>query len=366
MWQTLQSWVDKPGVQRLGWAVLVSMLLHAWLFSGHFFKLPSLSKEMHTIEARIQMPKVVVPESTQAKPEKAPVSTDKPKPKLKRLVHKPKPVPQPEMLPVEEPKAEAVTENTSTVPEAAPVQEPTQTQDETPTEAPQIADTGLVINENAYRYVETYFNVSTKIDGRAEGKAKIVYDLMDERHYKITSLTEANGLAALFIGDLMQESEGELTKTGLQPHRYLYQYGDKEDKTYLATFDWQNKSLLMVSSKSEKAVPLVEGSQDLLSFMYQFMFVPPLETMQIPITNGKKLRIYDYQFDGEVLLTGELGEVNTLHISRSGQDPEERVEFWLAPSYQNIPIKIRKTEKDGKVYEMTATRINTNRPILNN
>jgi hypothetical protein len=271
-----------------------------------------------------------------------------------------------EATPETPPEPVPVVDNTSAspAPEPAPVQEPLP-QPEVPPEAVQPVDAGLVINENAHRYVETYFTVSTQIDGPAEGKAKIVYDLMDEKHYKITSLTEPSGIVSLFIGDLVQESEGELVKTGLQPQRYLYQYGQKDDKTYLATFDWANKTLLLKSAKGEKTEPLLEGAQDLLSFMYQFMFVPPLETMQIPITNGKKLKVYDYQFEGEQLLTGELGEINTLHISRSGWDSEDKMELWLAPGFQYIPIKIRKTEKDGKVYEMTATQINTNRPVIN-
>ncbi|HQQ32762.1 MAG TPA: DUF3108 domain-containing protein [Methylophilus sp.] len=322
-----------------------------------------MKKEMHLIEARLQMPKIVLPKAEEALLEELPEPT-KPEPvKTEEQTAQP---PEPVTEPVSEPE-NPLPELPSPVVEPSMNHEPQpQAQAEAVAEPVQQTDAGLVINENAYRYVETYFDVSTKIGGRAEGKAKMIYDLMDEKRYKITSLTEADGLVAIFISDLVQESEGELTKTGLQPQRYLYQYGKKDDKTYLATFDWASKTLLLKSSKGEKTEPLVEGAQDLLSFMYQFMFVPPLETMQIPITNGKKLRIYDYQFDGEELLTGELGEVNTLHISRGGQDPEERFELWLAPSYQNIPIKIRKTEKDGKVYEMTATRINTNRPVLSN
>lgn len=334
------------------------MLLHAWLFGGHFLALPTLKKDMHIIEARLQMPEVVPPKVETPAPAAMPEVPPEP-------VVEPVPLEPAEVTPETPPEPSPQIENASAppAPEPVPAHE-SPLQPELPPAAPQPVDAGLVINENAHRYVETYFNVSTQVDGPAEGKAKIVYDLMDEKHYKITSLTEPSGVASLFIGDLVQESEGELTKTGLQPGRYLYQYGKKEDKTYLATFDWTGKMLRLKSSKGEKAEPLVEGAQDLLSFMYQFMFIAPLETMQIPITNGKKLKVYDYQFEGEELLTGALGEINTLHISRGGWDTDDRMELWLAPGFQYIPIKIRKTEKDGKVYEMTATHINTNRPII--
>ncbi len=358
MWQILQSWLDEPATRRLGWAIFISMLLHAWLFGGHFLALPSLKKELHIIEAHLQMPEVVPPAVEASEPEALPAAAPP--------VPEPVPLEPAEIAPETLPEPTPVVENAPAPPAPEPAPAPElPPQSEALPEIAQPVDAGLVINENAHRYVETYFNVSTQVDGPAEGKAKIVYDLMDEKHYKITSLTEPSGVVSLFIGNLVQESEGELVKTGLQPHRYLYQYGNKDDKTYFATFDWVNNTLLLKSSKGEKTEPLVEGAQDLLSFMYQFMFVPPLETMQIPITNGKKLKVYDYQFEGEQLLTGELGEINTLHISRSGWDSEDKMELWLAPGFQYIPIKIRKTEKDGKVYEMTATQINTNRPVIN-
>jgi hypothetical protein len=96
------------------------------------------------------------------------------------------------------------------------------------------------------------------------------------------------------------------------------------------------------------------------------MYVAPLQTMQIPIATGKKLAIYDYSFEGEESLNIKLGELKTIHIVHSGNNDEEKTELWLAIDYQYVPVKIRKIEKNGKVYEMVATRINTNRPTVDN
>ena len=357
MWSKLEQVLKDPGYRRLGLALAVSVVLHFFLLGKLDLTLPDLKKEMHLIEARIQMPKAVVKKVELPKPEET-------------VAPKPAPSAKPPE-PAAEPKAEEAVA-TEPIPEAVPVaQSPPQPQTENsepslPEEAPQPEDTGLVINENAYQYVETDFDVRTKIDGSAEGKAKITYNLIDNKLYQLKWLTEGSGIVALLFPDLLQTSEGALTKTGLQPKSYLYQFGNKKDKTRTANFDWQANKVTLQTSKGTKTEDLLEGTQDILSFMYQFMYVAPLQTMQIHIVTGKKLATYDYSFEGEENINSALGELKTIHIIHSNSDVDEKTELWLAIDYQFVPVKIRKTEKNGKVVEMVATRINTNRPTVNN
>jgi uncharacterized protein DUF3108 len=145
----------------------------------------------------------------------------------------------------------------------------------------------------------------------------------------------------------------------------LYQYGDKADKTYTAKFDWLNKNVSLITVKGTKTANINDGTQDLLSFMYQFMYVPPLERMQISIATGKKLTNYQYSFDGEENINIPMGEIKTLHILHKSDDNDEKTELWLALDYQYVPVKIRKTERNGKIYELVARQINTARPVLN-
>lgn len=366
MWIKLTEILQQPATKRLGVAIVVSALLHTLFFGNVDLSLPSLKKELHLIEATIQMPKAVPPPA-EALPEVAPVEEITPPP-LEPIVEAP---PEANVDAPSEPVAEPIVETPA--PEVAaerPLAEPLPVQAENsepepPQDEPQPEDIGLVINENAYQYVETDFDVRTKIDGNAEGKAKITYNLLDGSHYHLKWLTEGSGIAALFFPDLLQTSAGTLTKTGLQPVTYLYQFGKKADKSRAASFDWQNKKVTMLTSKGSKTEDLPDGTQDLLSFMYQFMHVAPLQHMQLPIVNGKKLRIYDYSFEGEEQVNSPLGELKTLHILHSGSSDEEKTELWLAIDYQYVPVKIRKIENDGKVVEMLATRITTNRPVIN-
>jgi hypothetical protein len=366
MWNKLVDILQQPASKRLGLAIIISAALHTIFFGNLDLSLPTLKKEMHLIEARIQMPKAV-----SQKLELPPLEM----PQLEEMaVVEPEPVIEAspidnidELSRAPEEKLEALVSETL---EAAPKQEPIVPQQNNdalaPTEEPvQPEDMGLVINENAYQYIETEFDVSTQIDGRAEGKAKITYNLVEDSQYQISWLTEGTGIMALLFPELLQTSEGKLTKSGLQPNRYLYQFGKRTDKTRSASFDWQAKKVILKTAKGLKTDDLPEGTQDLLSFMYQFMYVAPLQHMQLPIVNGKKLDIYDYSFEGEEQVNSELGELRTLHILHSGSNEEEKTELWLAIDYQYVPVKIRKIESDGSVVEMLATRITTNRPAIN-
>lgn len=369
MWNKLAYFFEDPSYKRLVLAIFASVLVHMLLFGGVDLSLPIFKKEMHTIEARLQMPKAVVKQANPAKAEPE-VVTPKAKKSKKTPIEPVEPAKTEEVPPAEVPE----TTNPTPVPEIAQVAEPAtpavaqapEVIKPEPTQTEQPVDQGLVINENAYRYVEIEYNASTKIDGPAEGEAKLVYSLGDHNQYQLKFTIEPKGLAALIIPDLIQTSDGLLTKTGLQPIHYTFEFGDKAKKSRKAMFDWQANSLTIVNKDGEKTEKLLEGTQDLISFMLQFMYVAPLQQMEIPITNGKNLRIYDYSFEGEALVLSPLGEVKAMHIVHNATEAEEKTELWLAIDYQYLPVKIRKTNKDGKVYEFIATRINSNRPTIDN
>lgn len=365
MWNKLAETAQDPSVKRLAIAVVLSAILHTVLFGGFNFALPSLKKEMHVIDARIQLPKVVVKQVEAAEPEVKVAPDEKPAPKPEAQIE-PEPIveaPQ-DALPVDLPQPNI--DEVNTAPNSIDTSDSQQTSTNQPQPPPQTLDTGLVINENAYQYVETEFDVRTEIDGKAQGKATITFNMVTNKQYQLRWLTQPSGVAALFIGDLLQTSEGEITKTGLQPTTYLYQYSKKADKARVANFDWQAKKVVSQTAKGAKTEDLPDGAQDLLSFMYQFMFVAPLQTMQIAINNGKRMRVYEYSFEGEENVNSAFGELKTIHIVHSGSSEEDKTELWLAIDYQYLPVKIRKTEDAGKVYELVATRINTNRPVLDN
>ncbi|MES2182521.1 MAG: DUF3108 domain-containing protein [Pseudomonadota bacterium] len=362
--------------QRLAIALGLSLLLHLFLIGKFYLHVPDLNEGRYLIEAQLVLSKPALPEPVLPEPVVAPVKAKpvarKPPVLRKDVVAKqappvPETPPAPEVpsLPaaaIESPQP-ALTATQGAIAQIKPT-------DAEPAAASIPEQLSTAINPNAYKYVETTFDVRTDIaasvDSSAPGKARIVYELLPNgEQYKINSLTEAKGLAALIIPDLLQTSDGSLINTGLQPKHYLYQFGSNKNKTFSADFDWEQMKLTLHSAKGDKTLDLVDsdGTQDLLSFMYQFMFSPPLQKLRFSITNGKRLGIYEYSFEGEEKILTKIGEINTIHLLRDTNESDEKTELWLALDYQYVPVKIRKTEKDGKVYELLVTGLKTEKPV---
>jgi hypothetical protein len=360
MWNKLAEIFKDLSYRRLGIAVVLSIVLHAFLFDGFNFSLPTFKDEIKPLEARIQLNKVKPAPLEQPKQEVAAEQASEKPIKPNKPIEPPKaekPVEPQETIEIPEPPTPEVGKVVEDVAMQPPENiAPEKTAEQQPTEL----YAGL--SENTYQYVETDFDVHTEADGSVQGFAKITHEVVDGHLYNLNFVIEPKGVFALFVSNLVQTSKGILTNTGLQPNTYIYQYGDKTEKTRTAQFDWVNKKLELITSKGSKIAELPEGTQDLLSFMYQFMYVPPLQQMQINIANGKKLTLYGYGFEGEEVLLLPSGEFRTNHIVHTGSDADEKTELWLAIDYQHIPVKIVKTEKEGRYYEFIATRIRTTRP----
>jgi len=331
-------------------ATVISLLLHSLFLSEFALTLPDIEEEHQSLEMRLVElpPKTVTP---------APIKKEAPKPEQK--AERPKPeVTQTAKTQDINPLSETPIEQHSAVadtPQSSPVIEPV-----TP-ESPGEAITPDETADNAekeqrptpYQYVESEFEVRRGNDANAAGTARMTFSIKNNGTYKINSTTEAKGLASLFFNRLVQRSEGTVTENGLVPNFFSYEYGKKIQS---ADFAWSDGVLLMHTEKGDRTEKLVAGTQDLLSFAYQFMFKPPLETMQISITNGKNLRTYVYSFEGEEVISTKLGDLKTVHLLKSG-DSEEKTELWLGLDYQYLPVKIRKTEKNGNIIEQTIIKI---------
>lgn len=331
-------------------AVMVSLLLHALFLSEFSFTLPEIGDDHQPLNVQlVQMP--------------APVLVSKPVEKITPEPKSTKTISTENVEPVD--TANTPTEDAIDFPAAddvavTPAVPETAQQDDVPT--PTVpATTEHEVTVITPQYIETEFDVFQGDSKSAVGNARITFNIDKSAGYTIKSTIEAQGLTALFFQNLVQESQGTVTENGLKPNYYAYRYGNKKSQT--AIFHWDDGTLTLRTEKGEKTEKLESGTQDLLSFMYQFMFAAPQETNAINITNGKNLRNYNYRFVGEEIIYSKIGALNAIHLIKSSNS-EEKTELWLATDYKNLPIKIRKTEKNGSVIEQVITQINTT-PALN-
>jgi hypothetical protein len=340
-WKNLVYW-------RLGLALALSVLLHLLVVKGLDIRFPDLwaDQESSTIKVvLVSPPKALAPSHA---------------PPIFRVAAKPaKPVAKKTPAPLPPPPQTEASANPAPV-EAVPAQpsadipalQPApQTDDQQ-----QITADEPVTQDEAVTVAKSPVSVETDFDGEYI-ETHISYQFKSDGSYLLKSVAEAKGLAAFALGKLTQVSEGVVTERGLKPSSFLYQYGNNKDKSRRATFDWTAGTLTMEAGKKIHAEDIAEGTQDFLSFMYQFMFVPPLEQMQLAVTDGKKLGHHVYSFEGEETLKTRMGMLRTIHIAKTNADNDRKVDLWLAMDYRYIPVKIRFTEKDGSVIEQTATRI---------
>lgn len=372
-WDSIKAWWFDPATKRLGYAVFISVMIHLLLIEqSDWVAFSKTSSTIRYLEAELVADSPPVPSQTITEKVKEADSPPEPKAVKKEIV-------EPGI--VEEALVETETESSSEeVSSEEALSEADSTDSISPlaeAEAPTTlaeVDTepqpGLVLPDTSetsekpqpFTTVETDFDVLMNHDPERVGTAKIYYSKGTDQRYELTWKVSATGFIGLLYPDLLQTSQGNITEFGLMPTFYLYKFGEREDKSYQASFDWVEKSVALQSTKGTKTVVMDSDAsaghiQDFLSFMYQFMFAPPLDEMQMYLTNGRKLGLYTYAFEGEETLELKFANVNTYHIQHAKTDSDEKTELWLAKDYRYVPVKIRKTEKDGTVIEQIATRL---------
>lgn len=167
-------------------------------------------------------------------------------------------------------------------------------------------------------------------------------------HYRIESVTTGTGVYALF-GKRRLVSEGEVTAAGLKPSHFELQQGDDARKKIVAEFDWNAGKLTMTAKQKTTTVDLDQGTQDLASFSYQFMFQPPTgNEVNMPVTTGKRLRSYHYQVNKTDEKLDALGGLKVVRLANTVKDDgDNEKEFWLAVDKHYVPAKIVLRDENG-------------------
>ena len=168
--------------------------------------------------------------------------------------------------------------------------------------------------------------------------------------YQIESDSTPAGILAVFVKTRIKvQSSGKVNGTGLQPDKLDYGRLDDPSKNVSAAFDWQAHALHLSFDGRKETLPLAPGTQDRLSIMYQFLFLPPekLKRLEFQMTNGKKIENYRYDFIGEEELDTPLGKLVTLHLVKEREASDPVTEIWLSRDHQYFPVKMLIIEGNG-------------------
>lgn len=184
----------------------------------------------------------------------------------------------------------------------------------------------------------------------------------DKDRYTLVSTTRPVGLLAIFKpGKIVISSNGLVGPQGLQPLRFSDQRERDEDRDRSAEFDWNAKQLTLINHGKRSKYPLPGDTQDRLSAMYQFMFLPLAKAgaLNFHMTNGSKLDIYNYRITPGQSVTVPLGTFNGFYVASVPEADASRTEIWLAGEHADFPCKLVITDKDGGKFSQELTRFNS-------
>jgi len=194
-------------------------------------------------------------------------------------------------------------------------------------------------------------------NGLLIGNVEEKFTRVGANRYKIISTTRTEGVAAFITKDqLIVSSEGRITSDGLVPTLYSSARQKDTKRNFVSRFDWANKTITREhqqdGSAETETFPLIHGTHDRLSAMYQFMQSrPSAKSIPVKMSLGKEAELYLYLKQGEPILATRAGEFETIQYARDIKAGESKAEIWLAKSKNYLPVKIIFEDNKGNKLE---------------
>lgn len=175
--------------------------------------------------------------------------------------------------------------------------------------------------------------------------------------YRLRLALEANGLAGLFGLHYEQHSEGSVDDHGLRPQLFSVDQRGRELES--ARFDWAaGRVSVRRGERERRSGEIRPGDQDLLSLWHQARRIVQAGVPQslTVVTNKsvKKVRLVPL---GTETLSLPLGRVDTSRLQAQAEEGGMKIDIWLAPAYQMLPVRIRIEDEKGSVLDQRAVRV---------
>lgn len=182
---------------------------------------------------------------------------------------------------------------------------------------------------------------------------------IDATRYRLTSITEPIGLLALFRPYLYAyASEGRIGPAGLQPERFTKRRGRRGAREEVADFDWTRLEITLGPAGSPHKRPLPNGTQDMLSFVFQIARTEPLPGRRtITVTQGSKVEDYVLDIGPAEMLDLPAGPTQAIPIRQIAAPGADRMELWLTVEPPRLPVRIRIFDREGRMFEQLARKI---------
>lgn len=352
---------------RAALVLLATLLLHAF----------TLDWAQRALSGADSGPAPVLPVSARLLPPPEPVaapeaSAPPPAPKPRRApVRRPQPAPAAPVAerieapvsvgePPAEPLADPVVADAPAAAEELPAAEPVAAA-EPPSEPVLFEATGEALRASlaalpdlratlpsSARYVYRTSNSELRL---ASGTTNVEWSLAGDGHYDLRLSTTAVGITVLEL-----HSQGTLRAFGLAPDRYTETRVRRG--AMVANFDWEGGRITFSARPHERT--LADGVQDRVSFQIQLMLLGQAQPerfhagAQILLWMAGRDDLTSYRFRSagrEATATG-MGRLDAVRLERiTARETDARIDVWLVPSLGWLPVRLRFTDRLGRVTE---------------
>ena len=171
----------------------------------------------------------------------------------------------------------------------------------------------------------------------------------DTSTYEYLSETTPGGLLSVFVSTkVIERSLIVIGARTVQAQSYEYHEIDNEkDTQYNLGFNWPKQ--VLNNSKHNKQFPLTPHTHDALS--YQLALMQGLangETrFEFDVADLDQIHPYLLSITGKDLVETPHGTYQTLRLTTPIKPNQPHFTLWCSPQLGYLPVKIRKTEKDG-------------------
>lgn len=175
--------------------------------------------------------------------------------------------------------------------------------------------------------------------------------------YSIVSETRGRGILATFGVLNKRTSRGRITPQGLRPDEY------RDERPFgwvvSAKFNWEAGTITQERKGKSETLQMPANAQDPLSLAYTFAFLPPKDKeYDIVRADGRGLTPFRFTVIGSEKLATPLGEMQTLHIAKVRDGPEDKAtDIWFATERDFIPLRALVVDRDGTRADQIVTRI---------
>jgi len=312
-------------------AAAISVAAHAALLAGSWLMPPVEPPELPPLTARlVPLPQPAQPVAQQPAPRRQRVASASPAAAVMPTVSDAAPTPAPESTapPVAaQPVVTASAEPTTfRMPEAPPL--------------PSFPRKGQIT-----------YQLTLGPDQMPVGRTVQTWEF-DGTQYRLGSQSESTGLIEMLRPHRYHYlSQGTLSEAGLRPERFLasVRRGSRIEES-IAVFDWTGNQVRLGRLPQQTTVALPEGSQDIISFMYQLALTPPEPgRIRFPFTRGSRLDLASFDVLAPEMIDTPLGRLRTIPVVQVRETGKESLAIWLATDYRNLPVRIRFHNRDGEV-----------------